>query len=403
VKVLFITTTNLATNPRLVKEIDLATSMGFEIELIQFNLNNWSDKLTKQILSKFPRINNIEIEAGRRPFVTWFISSVIEKIVSYLPSLMLNTKWLSISLNKRAYLIQRHYKFVSSKPDIIIAHNPGSFYPAMFFADKLNTEFAIDIEDYHPGETLSTWQSNRMKKLIFKTLPKAKYASFASKLIKEQMEGDFRIVNISLNNPILIDNVFPKSEFTEIKPFPLDQSKLNFVWFSQNIDYNRGLESIFSVFDECPNEISLTLIGNIRNEFYQNEIEHRSYIHIEEPKTQKELHSILPNFDIGLALEPGRDLNNSIAVSNKIWAYLQSGVYILATSTSAQSDFISKFPSNGELIFENGEEVMLQMTNLIQKKLRIRATKNERRKLNHTVNWEQESSKLQFLWKFHLT
>ena len=400
-KILFITTSNLATNPRLVKEIDLATSMGFEIELIQFNLNNWSENLTRQILSKYPKINNIQIEAGRRPFTAWFNSSVIEKICTCLPSFILPTKWLSISLNKRAYLIHRHFKIISSKPDIIIAHNPGSFYPAKFFAEKFQTEFAIDIEDYHPGETLNNRKSNRMKKLLFKILPKAKYTSFASKLIMEHIESDFRMANLPLENTMLIDNVFPKSEFTEIKPYPLDQSKLNFVWFSQNIDYSRGLESIFSVFDEFQNEISLTLIGNIRNEFYQNEILHRSYIHIEEPKAQNELHSILPNFDIGLALEPGRDLNNSIAVSNKIWAYLQSGLCVLSSSTQAQTDFINRFPLNGEMIFDNREKAKLQIKSLILEKIQIRERKNDRRMINNVVNWEKESSKLQSFWKFH--
>ena len=401
-KILFITTTNLATNPRLVKEIDLASSLGFDIELIQFKLNNWSDKLTKQILSKYPRINNIEIEAGRRPFITWLISTVLQKIVSYLPLLIFTTKWLSISLNKRAYLIHRHFKFILSKPDLIIAHNPGSFYPAMLLAEKLNIEFAIDIEDYHPGETRSTRLSNRMKKLIFKTLPKAKYVSFASKLILEQVESDIQGVKLSLNSPILIDNVFPKSEFAEIKSFPLDQSKLNFVWFSQNIDYSRGLESIFSVFDELQNEISLTLIGNIRKEFYQNEILHRSYIHIEAPKAQKELHGILPNFDVGLALETkASDMNRDICLTNKIWAYLQSGIFIFASYTQAQTDFINRFPLNGVVIFDNREKAKLQIKSLILEKIQIRERKNDRRMINNVINWEQESSKLQSFWKFH--
>lgn len=401
-RIIFITTSNLATNPRLVKEIDLATSMGYELELIQFNLNNWSDKLTKQILCKYPKIINIEISAGKEPFFAWFSSSVLEKVCSYIPSFILPTKWLSISLNKRAYLIQRYFKFISSKPDIIIAHNPGSFYPALFLAAKLNTEFAIDIEDYHPGETLSTRQSKRMKKLILNTLPKAKYVSFASRLIMQQIESDFRKPNISLNNPILIDNVFPKSEFTEIKPFPLDQSKLNFVWFSQNIDYSRGLESIFSVFDELQNEISLTLIGNIRKEFYQNEILHRSYIHIEAPKAQKELHGILPNFDVGLALETkASDMNRDICLTNKIWAYLQSGIFIFASYTQAQTDFINRFPLNGVVIFDNREKAKLQIKSLILEKIQIRERKNDRRMINNVINWEQESSKLQSFWKFH--
>lgn len=399
-KILFVTTTNLATNPRLVKEIDLASSLGFDIELIQFKLNNWSDELTKQILSKYPRIVNIEIEAGRRVFITWFISSGIEKFCNYLPSFILPTKWLAISLNKRAYLILRYFKFISSKPDIIIAHNPGSFYPAKFFAEKFQTEFAIDIEDYHPGETRSTRQSNRMKKLILNTLPKAKYVSFASKLIMQQIQIDFRMANLPLENPILIDNVFPKSEFTEIKPFLLDQSKLNFVWFSQNIDYSRGLESIFTLLDNFGNDISLTLIGNLREEFFQKEITHRNYIRLEQPMAQQKLHSILSNFDIGLALETKTsDYNRDICLTNKIWSYLQSGIYILASSTHAQTVFIQEFSFNGEALLDDKEQSKLQIKELIQKKEQIRDSLGQRKLINEVVNWENESNKLIPIWR----
>ncbi len=398
-KVLFITTSNLATNPRLVKEIELASSIGFDIELIQFNLKNWSDKLTKQILTSYPKIIQIEIPAGRKPFFAWFFSSVLEKIFSYIPSFLLPTKWLSISLNKRSYLINRHLNRISSKPDIIIAHNPGSFFSAMVLANKLNTEFAIDVEDYHPGETPSTWQSNRLKKLIIKTLPKAKYVSFASMLIMEQIESDLQEAKLSIKRSILVDNVFPKSEFAEIKPLSLDLSKLNFVWFSQNIDYFRGLEFIFTILDEFQNEVSLTLIGNIRNEFYQNEILHRSYIDLEEPKAQKDLHSILHNFDIGLALEMrATDMNRDICLTNKIWAYLQSGLFILSSSTKAQEQFIDQYKFHGEIIFDI-EKCKLQIQSLIRNKEQIRQKRGCRMRINNSVNWDVESQKLKSVWK----
>ena len=215
----------------------------------------------------------------------------------------------------------------------------------------------------------------------------------------EQVLNDFRITNLTLNKPTLIDNVFSRNEFTLVKAYDLTQSKLNFVWFSQNIDYSRGLESIFVILDEFRNEISLTLIGNVRDVFYQNEISHRKYVKVEKPMAQKVLHSILPNFDIGLALETkSSDFNRDICLTNKIWSYLQSGVYILASSTRAQSDFIDKFPSNGEVIFENTEKVNWQINKLILNKEQIRQNKKDRRMLNDLVNWEYEMSKLKSVW-----
>jgi hypothetical protein len=398
-KLLFITTSNLATNPRLVKELSLATSLKFDIEVIQFNIDNWSHSYTLQIKSKFPNVNFIEIEAGRKPLFPWLLSSFLERLFSHIPHSFLPSSWLSISLNKRSFLIQRHFRFVKNKPDLIIAHNPGSFYPAMLFAKRFKSEFAIDVEDYHPGETIDGNIFERMKYLMQAVLPKAKYVSFASKLILVQVKSDMLESNSILNNPTLIDNVFSKEEFVNITNCNLDQSKLNFVWFSQNIDYSRGLEPFFTLLDDFCNDISLTLIGNVRMEFFEKEINHRKYLRLEPPKAQIELNSILSNFDIGLALEPGRDLNNSIAVSNKIWSYLQSGIYILASSTEAQKELIQEFSSSGEVLLDDKEQSKLQIKELIQKKELIRMGLSKRRLLNDFVNWENESNKLISIWK----
>lgn len=399
-KILFITTTNLATNPRLEKEIDLATSMGFEIELIQFKLNNWSDNLTYQIKSNFPNMRIIEIEAGRKPKFPWLISTFFEKIFVYVPTALASTKILSLSLNKRSYLIQQNFHKITLKPDLIIAHNLGSLYPAKVFAEKFYADFAVDIEDYHPGETPNRRHSERVKKLMLRILPAAKYVSFASNLIMEQIKNDFLSTKLSLKNPVLIDNVFRKSEFERIVPFTLDQSKLNLVWFSQNIDYSRGLESIFKILDVFQKEVTLTLIGNIRNEFYQNEIINRSFIQLVDPMSPIDLHSILPNFDIGLALETKRsNLNRDICLTNKIWAYLQSGIYVLASNTRAQEAFMKKFSLNGEILFEKRDESITQIRKLISVKEEIRNKKHIRIHNIDQVNWEFESNKLKPCWQ----
>jgi hypothetical protein len=51
-QVVFITTSNLAANPRLVKEIELARDMNFKISVIQFLFQGWSCELTKNLMSK---------------------------------------------------------------------------------------------------------------------------------------------------------------------------------------------------------------------------------------------------------------------------------------------------------------------------------------------------------------
>jgi len=85
-------------------------------------------------------------------------------------------------------------------------------------------------------------------------------------------------------------------------------------------------------------------------------------------------------------------------LTNKIWSYLQSGIYILASPTSAQKEFIKEFSSYGEVLLDDKKQSTLQIEELIQRKEQIRNSLGERRLLNETVNWENESRKLREIW-----
>ena len=115
---------------------------------------------------------------------------------------------------------------------------------------------------------------------------------------------------------------------------------------------------------------------------------------------QHKLHSILSNFDIGLALETKTsDYNRDICLTNKIWSYLQSGIYILASPTRAQQEFIKEYSSYGEVLFDDKKQSILQIEELIQRKEQISQGLRKRHLLNDFVNWENESNKLIPIWR----
>ena len=78
-KILFLTTNNLATNPRLVKEIRLALSFGYIAELICFEFDNWSKELNTELMQQMVGVNIISIPAGRYPFIYWFVSVMFQR------------------------------------------------------------------------------------------------------------------------------------------------------------------------------------------------------------------------------------------------------------------------------------------------------------------------------------
>ncbi|GMV78113.1 MAG: hypothetical protein AMXMBFR79_12460 [Chitinophagaceae bacterium] len=80
-RILFISSTNLTTNPRIVKELKLAVSLGYSVRFLGFSLNNWSAKIEEQHKKELQETVALHyISAERRPFIPWFLSSVVEII-----------------------------------------------------------------------------------------------------------------------------------------------------------------------------------------------------------------------------------------------------------------------------------------------------------------------------------
>lgn len=110
------------------------------------------------------------------------------------------------------------------------------------------------------------------------------------------------------------------------------------------------------------------------------------------------MHQTLSKFDIGLAIEPGKDFNNELALSNKLFAYLQSGLFVLATDTIEQDRFIKGTIISGMTInkkFIDLEEKLLQ---LYLNRHTIRSQNLERFHHAKMFSWENLNSALITAW-----
>src|SRR5438128_12685432 len=127
-RLLFITTANLATNPRLVKEVEAALENKFAVSVLCFGFNNWSKALNEQIKQKLiSKIDYHEIPGNRSPALPWLLSSLWHLYAKYVSKVSRrNSFLLSIRSNKRSYLLIKSLNKIHSKIDLVIAHNPGS-------------------------------------------------------------------------------------------------------------------------------------------------------------------------------------------------------------------------------------------------------------------------------------
>jgi len=392
-KILFLTTLNLATNPRLVKEIKLALLNDFSVEVICFEFDNWSKGSNEKLKLQLENVNIITIQAGRNPFFSWITSVIVEYVFRFLGKYFsLPIPLLSQAVSRRSNLILKALKQVS-KPDRVVGHNPGALWPSIFASEKFQCPAGFDVEDYHPGEGDDMNMHFLTNELMIRTLSKMDYVSFASPLILEAVKKD---LNEDISNSLTLLNYFPAKEFK--KPVILNSGLVKLVWFSQNINTGRGLDYILSFVQQEAGNIELHLIGNLNADFHDVALKGIQNIVFHGSMSQNTLHQQLGDFDIGLALEPAKDENNDLAISNKMLAYLQAGLFVLASNTKAQESYLKELPNHGICFDYKINDLGIVLNNLINEIDSIRAKRLTRYIDFKNRNWENESVKLLNVW-----
>ena len=418
--IVFLTTNNLPTNPRLLKEVDLALNEKI-VTVIIFKLGNWSDQLNKNEMAKRPKVNFIQLDATRSKSLSWLFWGVIEKLIRYIYPLFKNSLWVNaITHSRRSVQLLVALKKIHDC-HLIIGHNLGTLYPIYKFSLRNNIPFIYDIEDYDPG--INVPDAGKHYKvstefLLKKCLPDASALTSASPLIGEYT---LKLIGGHPNHQVIL-NSFPQNEFVNpsIQQINSSTNQLKLVWFSQNISFGRGLEQLFEAILLLENKkntpVQITLIGNLEHSFDQQiiapfknkvlSLSKDNIIHLKiiTPLSQPELHAELANHDVGLALEFNTsDLNRQLCLTNKIIAYAQAGLYILATNTTAQEQFIKSNPTLGKIAGQSINELKNNIVLIRDHQDEMIKQKEKRFESSKTMSWEEETIKLKALWKHMLT
>lgn len=403
-KLLFILSGNLSTTPRALKTIMLLNN-SFECKIVTVNRGAIWKTLDKQVIDQ-NRLNVTTLELGRMHFWSWFCASICQKMSKFLSVFFANSKQLvAYGFNKSSIILNRFLKHQNyQNVDLILGYSEGGLYPTYYVHKKYGKPFILDVEDYHPGEQTIVSEKRKIEFLLKEILPEAAALTISSTLIKEEV---LRLVGKHPKYKI-VHNGFDQSHFNIPVIKKNDTSRLRLVWFGQKIDYGRGLEDLFITLSEFSLGISIqiTLIGKMDEDFYQdflsrldlenknNEIELK---HIK-PMMEFDLFKILGEFDVGIAYEKNNsNFNRQICLTNKIFAYSQAGLYVLASNTKAQKQFISRFPDFGIVIEQSKEALGMALKNLYENRLEIKKTKSLRFDKAKVLSWNHEQNKIQEL------
>lgn len=398
-KIVLITSGQPSINPRLVKEADTLASIGFEVIVIYQYWNDWA---TSADLTLMPKKKWTALLSGGSPKVKMF-QYIITKI-KYTLSLLL-VKHIGFECNFGELALKRNVDGLiktakAIKADLYIAHNLSALPAAVIAAKKNIAKCGFDAEDFHRQEQTDDHGSlsYRLSKFIEdKYLGEVNYLTAASPLIAAAYKNTYANLN-----PITINNVFPFSLIQEHQA-ETNIEGLNVFWFSQTIGKKRGIEDAIKAIGSLKQtDIKLSLLGKI------NDADKSYFIHISEkagldkkqlifipPIPPDEIFKVANNYDIGLALEPGFCLNNDIALSNKIFAYLISGLTVIASETTAQKKFLNDYPEVGRTYRIGAVEELANLISMYyyDRNLLYKAKLASSALAKEKMNWEVESKK----------
>ncbi len=397
-RVLFLLSGNISTTPRAKKVLEYLEHKGICVDLVMFSRGeNWKH-LDKDYLSRH-NVSWVYLPFSRKDdYIIWVLSTGLHKLsgqIKYANNTLqaiASSKANSIFFLKRNVLKAHDY-------DLVIGFS-SMLWPAYEMAKKLNVPFSFDMEDYHPLENIyhadKESEIRRRERLLTDLLPKAAFVTYAAPMIKAKSDELLSVNGVSTKCSEVINNTFNASDF---KFAPCSDAKVQFVWFSQTISYERGLEQILPALNRFAAEIHLTIIGNLDPKFYDDILKpYDKIITIKPAMAQSELHIELGRYDIGLAIEQTDLLkdngNKELCLSNKIFSYLLAGLYIFATNTPAQSVFIESHLGSGTVSGQSTDEMLPVIKKIIDSIDSIRQEKSVRFENARKYGWEAEQNKL---------
>ncbi len=391
--ILFITTSSLAANPRLVKEFE-ALKENNNCVVLSFKHDDWSLELSEAIKKRNPKVEFFEIDRKKDVFQT-IASKAIHKIAISLNGIFSEKfKICAFASSDKALQLWFKAKVLQNKIQFsrIIAHNLGAFFSAVNIAEKLNIELQLDIEDYYPGEALyfnEKYEIQNRMEIMKHSFSKADAITYASRGIQLECEKHFKVQTDA--RQITIINAFNEEDFIEPDTKPKD--KIHCVWFSQHIGPNRGLEQVFEA-AKTLDHVTFHIVGN-RNQAYLDGFDLGDNIRFYKVMKQELLHSFLSKMDIGLALENTEaDYNRNICLTNKFLAYSQAGLYIVASNTLGQSQFLKSLDYDAGVIIESSlKETLFKFNQVLLEAPR----KTDRWLKAKSFCWEIEKIKLKEL------
>ena len=339
-RILFLTTKQPSTNPRMRKSADAMAKAGHEVHVLYAFNTKWATEADELI---FRREGWSHERVGGHP---------ISERITYQWARAWR-KFFEITGNTERAMCRGFTSYIERgidwKPDLVIGHNPGALGPLIRISKRLNIPALFDAEDYHRGSSCPRG-SGDYKNHATRRSPPPRFGSNDCSIpldCASVSEVVSRAQVTTVNNAFPLDCLSPK-------PTASKENPLSIVWFSQVIGLDRGLEEFLTclqLIQTIPVEINLVGLASddVKSRVNELGLSHNQIIRFHSPMPENDLFDFVSKHEIGLALEPGFSRNNDWARSNKIYSYPLAGCYTLASKNRSASSIHGGIPLSGRI------------------------------------------------------
>jgi hypothetical protein len=220
---------------------------------------------------------------------------------------------------------------LADEQEFIYGGTSGALAAVAEASRRTGTPCALDFEDFHCGEHSAL--DELAAAVMADAVKQASFVTVGSAAIGRACQQRFGI------DPITINNVFP----LPAAPASTGHDRpLRLYWFSQTIGPGRGLEDVVHAVGSAGIPAELHLRGLAIATYVEvlsglsRAVAPRLRLVFHEPGDPDNMVDACRGFDVGLALEPGRTLNNALALSNKALTYPLAGLALALTDTPGQ-------------------------------------------------------------------
>jgi len=291
---------------------------------------------------------------------------------------------------------------LQNKYDLLVSDDLDTLLPNYLISKLKRLPLVYDSHEYFTGvpeiqkRLFVRWVWKGIEKLIF---PRLTHVMTVSDSIALQYENEYHLRPLTVRNcSVKTANITPFSR----QELEIRSDDLLLILQGTGINIDRGGEELIEAVS-LTEKVSLLIIGS--GDEYERLIQKAAKLQLSDrvkffPKVPWHiLMKYTRSADAGISLDKNTNLNYLFSLPNKLFDYMSAGIPVIATDLPEIARILNTY--NCGILIENPdpEEISKAIIRLRDNKVLLEELKTNAVAASETINWENESKKVEELYR----